>query len=341
MTLQASPRLTEVHDLALLDLDGVVYRGPEAIPHAATSLAAARDAGMAIAFITNNASREPGTVADHLVELGISAEAGEVLTAAQAAAVLLAQEVPAGSRVLVVGGDGLLTAVREAGFTVVTSADDEPVAVVQGFAPQVSWRELAEAAYAVQRGATHIASNLDLTLPNERGFAPGNGSLVGAVVNATGVTPLSAGKPEPAMYLLAVDRVGARRPLVVGDRLDTDLRGARAADYPGLHVLTGVSDARDVVLAAAPERPTYLGLDLRALLEEHPAPEPGPDGWWTCRGRAATVQDGELRLDGGEVDLDLVRAACGAAWSAADAGQPLRPEAVPALDPAAGAVHGP
>lgn len=345
MTLETSTvPLARAYDLALVDLDGVAYRGPVVIPHAPESLAAARAEGMAVAFITNNASREPVTVADQLRSLGIAATPEEVLTSAQAAAALLASEVPAGSAVLVVGGAGLVTAVREAGFRRVSSADDAPAAVVQGFAPELTWRDLAEAAYAVQRGARHIVSNLDLTLPNERGLAPGNGSLVGAVVNATGVTPRSAGKPEPSMYRLAVERRGARRPLVVGDRLDTDLGGARAAGYPGLHVLTGVSDARDAVLAAPGERPTYLAVDLRGLLEPHPAPMPAADGWWACGGRAARVVDGELRLDGrGDVDIDLVRAACGAAWDAVDAGRPLRAESVPVLTPgapAASPVHG-
>lgn len=342
MRLEASAApLAQVYDLALVDLDGVAYRGPAAIPHAPESLTAARAAGMGIVFITNNASREPETVADQLVSLGIAATAEEVLTSAQAAVALLVDEVPAGARVLAVGGPGLVTAVREAGFTLVTSAHDAPVAVVQGFAPDVSWRELAEAAYAVQRGARHIVSNLDLTLPNEHGLAPGNGSLVGAVVNATGVVPRSAGKPEPSMYRLAVERRGAQRPLVVGDRLDTDLGGARAAGYPGLHVFTGVSDARDAVLAAPGERPTYLSVDLRGLLEPHPAPTAGPDAWWTCGARAARVDDGELRLDGqGDVDIDLVRAACGATWAAADAGTPVRPETVPVLTPGAPPVHG-
>lgn len=333
--------LAQAYDLALVDLDGVAYRGPVAIAHAPESLAAARSAGMGVVFITNNASREPATVADHLVELGISATSAEVLTSAQAAAALLAAEVPAGSRVLPVGGPGLVTALREAGFSLVASADDAPVAVVQGFDPDLSWRQLAEAAYAVQRGARHVVSNLDLTLPNERGLAPGNGSLVGAVVNATGVTPLSAGKPSPSMYRLAVESRGARRPLVVGDRLDTDLGGARAAGYPGLHVLTGVSDARDAVLAAPGERPTYIAADLRGLLEPHPAPSIGSDGWWTCGARAARVEAGELRLDAQpDVDIDLVRAACAAAWASADDGRPVRPDSVPVLTPGAPPVHG-
>lgn len=332
--------LAHAYDLALVDLDGVTYRGPVAIPYASESLTAARAAGMGIAFITNNAAREPGTVAQHLSSLGIDAAPEEVLTSAQAAAALLAEELPTGAAVLVVGGAGLVHAVRERGFTLMSSADDNPEAVVQGFAPEVSWRDLAEAAYAVQRGARYVVSNLDLTLPNERGLAPGNGSLVGAVVNATGVAPRSAGKPEPAMYRLAVERHGASRPLVVGDRLDTDLGGARAAGYPGLHVLTGVSDARDAILAPPGERPTFISVDLRGILEPHPAPALGPDGWWECGGRGARVQGEALQLDGrSEVDIDLVRAACCAVWAVVDAGGAVAAETVPVLTPAA-PVHG-
>jgi ribonucleotide monophosphatase NagD (HAD superfamily) len=258
------------------------------------------------------------------------------MTAAQACAQLLRTRLAPGAKVLVVGGDGLVTAVRQAGFVVVDSADDEPDAVAQGFAPHVGWAQLAEAAYAVERGAWHVASNLDKSLPTARGFAPGNGSLVGAVAAATRVTPDSAGKPSPTMYRMAVERVGATRTLVVGDRLDTDLAGARAGEYAGLHVLTGVDRAREDVLAAPGERPHFIGADLRSLLEPHPAPEAAEDGWWRCRDAAARVVDGSLELGRGAHDaagaLDRVRAACAAAWAAADEGRPVDPARLPRLD---------
>jgi len=328
----------EAYDLALVDLDGVAYRGHEPIPHAADGLTGARDRGMRLVFVTNNASREPESVADQLTGLGIPTTPGEVMTAAQAAAQLLRTRLEPGERVLVVGGAGLRTAVRQAGFVVVESADDEPSAVAQGFAPEVGWAQLAEAAYAVQRGAWHVASNLDLSLPTARGFAPGNGSLVGAVRAATGVTPDSAGKPEPTMYHMAVERAGARQALVVGDRLDTDLAGARSGGFVGLHVLTGVSSARDDVLARPGERPHLIGADLRALHETHPAPEQSAEGWWVCRDASARVVDGRLEVGRGGADsdaarLDEVRAACAAAWAAVDAGVELDASSVPELGP--------
>lgn len=327
--------LAERYDLALVDLDGVAYRGHEPIDGAAAGLGAARERGMRVVFVTNNASREPESVAGQLSGLGIPTEPHEVMTAAQAAARLLTERLAPGASVLVVGGAGLLTAVRAAGFVVVTSADDAPDAVVQGFAPEVGWAQLAEAAYAVERGAWHVASNLDLSLPTARGMAPGNGSLVGAVRSATGVTPDSAGKPSPAMYRMAVERAGARDVLVVGDRLDTDLAGARAGGFAGLHVLTGVSSARDDVLAHAGERPHYIGADLRTLLAPHPSPVESAEGWWVCRSGAARVTDGTLQLDGPregtDEALDVVRAACAAAWDAVDRGEALDASTVPEL----------
>ncbi|MDM7830923.1 HAD-IIA family hydrolase [Cellulomonas edaphi] len=325
--------LADRYDLALVDLDGVAYKGHEPIEHAAHGLTAARGRGMRLVFVTNNASREPESVADQLTGLGIETAPDEVMTAAQAAAQLLRSRLPEGSRVLVVGGAGLVTAVRAAGYDVVTSADDEPVAVAQGFAPEVGWTQLAEAAYAIERGAWHVASNLDLSIPTARGIGPGNGSLVAAVRAATGVVPDSAGKPAPTMYHMAVERAGAREALVIGDRLDTDLAGARSGGFVGLHVLTGVNSARDDVLARPGERPHYIGADLRALLEAHPEPQAGPDGWWTCREASARVVDGALELGRGAdlADLDVVRAACAAAWAVVDQGGAIDPASVPEL----------
>lgn len=328
--LAADRPLAELFDLALVDLDGVAYRGHERVPWASESLVEARARGMRTLFVTNNASRSPDVVAEQLTKLGIPTSGPDVMTAAQAAAQLLATRLAGGAKVLVVGADALRDAVRAQGFEVVSTADEHPDAVAQGFSPDIAWPQLAEAAYAVADGAWYVASNRDLSLPTARGFAPGNGSLVLAVTSATGVTPDSAGKPEPTMYQLAIARAGGVRTLVVGDRLDTDLAGARAGDLPGLHVLTGVSTARDDVLAVPGQRPHYIGADLRALLQPHPVPVPN-DEWWVCREAAARVAGGRLELRPGGDAVDLVRAACAAAWAAADAGLPVEPSSVPDL----------
>lgn len=309
--------LQEGFDAALVDLDGVAYRGPLAIPTAPAALQGARDAGMSIVFVTNNASREPHEVADHLTRLGIPTDSDEVLTAAQAVARLMAADLEPGATVLAVGGKGLRSALMEYGFRLVSSAEDNPDAVVQGFVPEISWRDLAEASYAVQAGARFFASNLDLTLPNERGIAPGNGSLVGTVVAATGVTPTAAGKPEPTMFHLAAASVASERPLAIGDRLDTDIKGARAAGMPGLLVFTGVSSPADAVLAPRDQRPSYLGETLACLAEPHPTPR--SDGTtWSVGSTSASVDGGRLIVSG--TGIDALRSACAAAWAAADGG---------------------
>ncbi|WP_062464861.1 HAD-IIA family hydrolase [Demequina soli] len=319
--------LQDTFDVALVDLDGVAYKGPHAIPSAPPALEAARAAGMGVMFVTNNANREPETVAEHLSELDIPCSAAEVMTAAQAGAELLSEHVPAGAKVLVVGGAGLYTAVKAKGYTIVDSAEEAPAAVIQGFSPDLGWRQLAEATYAINAGARFFATNLDLTIPNERGIAPGNGSLVGVVRTATGVTPLAAGKPEPAMLRMAAAKAGASRPLMIGDRLDTDLKGARAAGIPGLLVLTGVNTARDAILAVPGERPSFIGADLSTLAEAHPEPTL-VDRWWHAGDARARVTEGRLHVDGGDA-LDRVRAACAAAWAAADAGEKIDVETLP------------
>ncbi|MGK4580425.1 HAD-IIA family hydrolase [Kitasatospora sp. HPMI-4] len=312
--------LTEEYDTALLDLDGVVYAGPHAIPHAVESLAAAREAGMRLAYVTNNASRPPRVVAGHLTELGIPAEATDVINSAQAAARLVASKVPAGAKVLVVGGAGLEEALTERGLVPVRSLADGPLAVVQGYDPSVGWQHLAEASYAVAGGLPWVASNTDLTVPTARGIAPGNGTLVAAVRTATGVEPEVAGKPLPPMHRETVIRTGARRPLVVGDRLDTDIEGAYNGGVDSLLVFTGVTTPAQLLAAPARHRPTYVAADLRGLLTGQPEVAALGGGRYRCGGYEAWADGGELRLSGGGEDpYDGLRALCAAAWTAADA----------------------
>jgi glycerol-1-phosphatase len=310
----ADQPLAASYDVALLDLDGVVYLGQTAVPGAAAALAATRERGMRLAFVTNNALRTPAMVADLLTSLDVPAEPTDVITSSQAACRALAERLPPGAKVLVTGGEGLRYAATEAGLTVVASADDAPAGVVQGYSPDIGWRQLAEAALAVQAGALWIATNLDATVPSPRGPLPGNGSLVAAVQHATGVQPLSTGKPDPAMHRESLLRSGATNPIVVGDRLDTDIEGATRVGCASLLVLTGVSSAPALLAAAPHQRPSYVAADLTGLLTAHPAATDTGAGW-SCGGWVATAGD-PLTLTGAGADpIDALRALCAAAWS--------------------------
>ena len=300
------------YDVALLDLDGVVYLGSTAIPDVPEALAEVRKAGMRLAFVTNNASRTPAAVAEMLTGMGVQATEDEVVNSAQAACHVLAETLPPGAKVLVVGTTGLIEAARERGFTLVESADDEPAAVVQGYGPNVGWQQLAEATVAVRRGAWFVATNLDATVPSNRGPLPGNGSLVGVVAQTTGVTPTAVGKPDPAMHRESVQRSGATHPIVVGDRLDTDIEGAGRVGCDSMLVLTGVTTPADLLGAGPRQRPTYVAASVRGLLDPQPVSRRDGDGW-VCGGWRATA---DLALSGDGDDLDALRALCAAAWAA-------------------------
>ncbi|MGW6533702.1 HAD hydrolase-like protein [Streptomyces venezuelae] len=313
--------LSEVYDTALLDLDGVVYAGGHAIAHAVESLGTARDGGMHLAYVTNNALRTPDAVAEHLTELGIATDGSDVITSAQAAARLVSEQVPQGARVLVIGGEGLRVALRERGLEPVESADDDPVAVVQGYGgPDMAWGRFAEASYAIARGVPWFASNTDLTIPSARGIAPGNGAAVEVVRIATGGEPQVAGKPLPPMHRETILRTGAERPLVVGDRLDTDIEGAFNGEVDSLLVLTGVTDGAQLLAAPPEHRPTYVDADLRGMLTGQPDVTPVDGGGFGCGGWTASVRGEELALDGEGESMDGLRALCATAWTQAGDG---------------------
>ena len=316
--------LAESHDALLLDLDGTVYLGGQPIDHVAPALARAAVLGATSVFVTNNASRPPADVAAALTSMGIAAEPADVLTSPQAAAVMLADRHPAGSKVLVIGAPWLEESVREAGLVPVREAAQNPVAVVQGHSPDTGWRDLAEGCIALRAGADWVACNVDTTLPTDRGMLPGNGSMVAALVTATGLHPRVAGKPERPLLDAAVRQVGSTRPLVVGDRLDTDIACAVGASTPSLMVLTGVSTATDLMAADPDHRPTYLAFDMRGLVEEDRAVRiPGPAAPRTSREWSVRSDSSCLLLrseqsgDGGVSDAAALRALAlltAAAW---------------------------
>ncbi|WP_181033503.1 HAD-IIA family hydrolase [Arthrobacter sp. SX1312] len=310
-----SDRLIDAYDGVLADLDGVVYAGPRAIPGATAALERLADEGKSLAYVTNNASRSSEQVAAHLRELGAPARGDQVFGSALAGAELLAGLVPAGSSVLVVGSRSLADCVRQQGLVVVGSAADTPDAVIQGFSPDLGWKDLAEAAYAVAAGAVWVATNTDLSIPQERGIAPGNGTLVAAVTAATGRSPSVAGKPEAALFRTAARHSGAERALVVGDRLDTDILGGNRAGMATALVLTGVDSVRTALAARADERPDYLLGSLAELYEEYPAVT-GEAGASTCGDATARVSGSTVAITGREDDVDSWRAACAAWWAA-------------------------
>ena len=305
-------------DVVLADLDGVVYAGAGAIPYAIDSLKQV-ESTRRLGYITNNASRTDASVAAHLSELVLTVSPDEVVTSPQAAMRLVSGLIPAGSTILVVGGEGLVHEVRKAGFEVTRSADDAPAAVVQGFAPEVGWSDLAEAAFALkvpenEGGIPWVATNTDWTIPQSRGVAPGNGTLVSAVHTAIGRLATVAGKPETPIFEEAVARFGAKHPLFIGDRLDTDIAGASRAGIESALVLTGIDRPKHVLAAAEGQRPTYILGDLRELHEPYPEVK--------VTGDTVTVRDAAVRVDGvdvtilreGDRPVDLVRAGAEAIW---------------------------
>jgi HAD superfamily hydrolase (TIGR01450 family) len=321
----------EGYDAVLLDLDGTVVRGAEVVPEAPAVVDELRQAGRAVLFMTNNASRGLDEVAEHLTALGIPAVPDDVITSGQAAVSMLAAELPPGAVVLVVGSEALVTAVRSAGLRPVAVASERPAAVVQGHSTDTGWSQLAEACLAIRGGAMWIACNMDRTLPTERGLLPGNGAMVAALQTATEREPIVAGKPARPLLDTAVDRTGAQRPLVVGDRLDTDIAGARAAGLDSLLVLSGVADAVALLAAPPEQRPIHVGADLRALRGSLDKTRIRAQPGWRVDSAGCSLllhRDG----DGGD-PLDALRALC-AAWWAEHAG----PVGVRGCDAAAAAA---
>lgn len=282
--------LVDRHDGLLLDLDGVLQLDDQPVAHAVDVMAELAQRGTSLLFLTNNAARPPADVAARLTAIGYAAQPEQVLTSAMVAADVLRRRLQPGSQVLVIGGAGLVDAVAAVGLQPVSVAGSDVVAVVQGWSPEVGWRLLAEGAVALRTGAAWVATNADRTLPSPRGPLPGNGSLVAALRTATDLEPEVVGKPQRGMFHSAVASLGAASPLMIGDRLDTDIAGARAAGLPTLLVLTGVSGPRDLLAADPGQRPTYLGVDLRVLLQPYREP--------TVQGSSATCGAMTVSADG-------------------------------------------
>jgi len=312
-----SESLAAAHDVAMLDLDGVVYVGDAPVPGAGEAIAAARNLGLRIAFITNNASRPPEKVAAKIVKAGVPAQADEVVTSAQAAARVLVSRFGAGARVAVLGASGLVQALTAVGLVPTGIDDESAVALVTGYGPDVVWRDVMRAAVRVGDRLPWVASNTDGTIPTAFGIAPGHGVMVRMLRDFTGVDPEVAGKPARPLLDETVARTGALRPLMVGDRLDTDIEGAVRLGIPALLVMTGVTHLADLVAAPVPVRPTYISTDLQGLLEPHAAPV-RDEGGWRAGGWVTKVTGGRLDVTGQGSTDDWWRSVAAASWEVLD-----------------------
>lgn len=307
-------RLVDAYDSVLFDLDGVVYLGSKAIDYAVDAINQVKSEGFKIGFVTNNSSRRPEVIAQQLIDFGIDTDASEIIGSARAGAKMLAQRVPPGSKVLVVGGDGLRSEVLALGFDLVESADEKPAAVIQGFSTEVGWRQLAEAAFAIQRGAIWLATNQDWTIPREGGIAPGNGTLVSAVHTAVGILPDFAGKPFAPIYQSAIDQLGISKPLFVGDRLDTDIKGALGFGMDSACVMTGVATKKELISAKSDERPNFLIADLRELFSAYQEPKQTKRGFQLRKSSVELLGNRVVSVDGDVSSLDTLRCACKVVW---------------------------
>lgn len=341
--------LSKSFSLALLDLDGVVYRGGNAVEYAAESIELAENSGMKIEYTTNNSSRFQSVVAKQLESFGLKVEPWQIITSAVVAARMVARHVESGSKILVLGAEHLREEVKRAGLQPVNSCKDNPKAVIQGWYPQMSWQEMAEVSFAVEHGAKYFVTNTDLTIPRELGIAPGCGSMIQAVINATGVKPVaSAGKPESAMYdearfLVAANArqddaeyaectekdefgnpvISIERSLAVGDRLDTDIEAGTRGGYESLLVLTGVTDPRMLMLAPKHLRPSFVSKDLRGLNEAHEAAHFIGENISVCANAKAELVDNSTIKVNSLTDCNSLRAACALAWKLQDEGKPV------------------
>ncbi len=319
MTEQPAPRLIDGYDAALFDLDGVIYLGPLAVPGAAATMAELAASNKAVMYVTNNAARAAETVVRQLQGLGFVAGLDNVLTSAQVAAGGLAEVLPPGAKVLVAGSASLAGLIAEAGLSPVASADDDPVAVLQGYDPVLGWPMLDEVCLAIARGAIWYATNDDASRPTDRGLVPGAGAMIAAVSTAIGGSPTTFGKPHRPMMAEAVRRTGAERPLFVGDRIDTDIVGANNAGLESLMVFSGAHGKRELIACGRGERPTHIGADVSALLLPRRSAVVTADAA-TCHDQRVTQDDSRIVLAteprSRDEQFDALRAIAALAWSA-------------------------
>ena len=258
----ASEILQQIRHL-IIDMDGVLWRGDEPMPGLGEFFAFLREREIGFVLATNNSSRTPEQYVAKLARFGVDVPVEAILTSALVSAAYLADVAPSGSRVYVIGEEGIQEALLERGFDL----DDETAEyVVVGWDRNLTWEKLATASLLIHGGADFVGTNPDVTYPTERGPVPGNGALLAAVEAATGVEPIVTGKPESRMYQEALRRMDAtpETSAMIGDRLDTDIAGALHADLSTILVLSGIATRENV--AEVPDRPDLVCDDIQELL---------------------------------------------------------------------------
>lgn len=298
------------YDTVLCDLDGVIYEGKEAIVDSVETINKFIAQGVSVGYVTNNSSRKQETIADQLAGFGIRTEPENIISSAKTGVEILATLIPAGAKVLVVGGEGLRSRVLEAGFELVVNSDEKPAGVIQGFDPSVAWTDLAEASYSIANGAKWVATNQDWTIPREKGIAPGNGTLVSAVHTAVGQLPIVAGKPEPAIYKTALEHFGSKKAIFIGDRIDTDIRGANRAEIDSVLVMTGISTRKEALGLKQEDRPVFIIETMAELLYDYDQPKKTKRGF-ACRGVEVELLGNKVLVTNGDPkSIGALRAAC-------------------------------
>ena len=305
--------LAQEYDSFLLDLDGVVYVGHDAVPGVIHALNQAHELfGPALTAVTNNAARSSAVVAAHLQELGLNVAPADVVTSAQAGAAELAKALPSGARVFVLGSRDLMSEVAEVGLVPSQEFGPQYDALIQGYWPDMPWRMLGQAAGILTTTKCFwVATNMDLTIPTQWGTSPGNGTMVNALSIATGRKPdVVAGKPETPLMQASIDRTGSTHPLVVGDRLDTDILGAHRVGIDSILVFSGVTTIAELLRADDSMRPTFLGWTAADVLQPQHAVEVAGD---TTKAGNWTYSAGELSGSGDS--LDAIRSVAVATWT--------------------------
>jgi 4-nitrophenyl phosphatase len=250
----------------ILDLDGVLWEGDTPLPGMARFLSFLRAHGKSFLLATNNASLTPDQYVQKAARMGAEVLPQEVLTSALATAEFLRETMPPGSRVYVIGEDGLVQALSAAGFTVSSEDDLDAQVVVCGMDRRLSWKKLANATINLRNGARFIGTNPDTTFPTERGIAHGNGAILAALATASEVQPDIIGKPHAPIFTMALARLGLPIDAVVavGDRLETDILGAKQAGIASILLMTGVTTQSD--LESSPIKPGWVFADLPSLI---------------------------------------------------------------------------